>query len=151
MTAAPEPAGHAKPGAPAPARRFPPASPSGADAGPVRRRIGRKSQPAAAGPGPGPPGTVGGDRCQQRLLSQIERAEADPTVDILVRIAEVLDTSCTDLLRRPLLRPDIVRASSLEEAEDETSVNLLFSGHEHSRMEVYRSRLHPHAQSQWVR
>ena len=81
-------------------------------------------------------------------MSQIERAEADPTVDILVRIAEVLDTSCTDLLRRPLLRPDIVGASSLEEAEDETSVNLLFSGHEHSRMEVYRSRLHPHAQRQ---
>ncbi|WP_327365686.1 helix-turn-helix domain-containing protein [Streptomyces sp. NBC_01217] len=82
------------------------------------------------------------------LLSQIERAEANPTVDVLVRIADVLDTNCTDLLRQPLLRPEIVRAASLDEPEDETSVNLLYSGHEHGRIEIYRTRLHPHAQSQ---
>ncbi|MER8084952.1 XRE family transcriptional regulator [Streptomyces sp. NPDC058316] len=82
------------------------------------------------------------------LLSQIERAEANPTVDVLVRIADVLGTSCTDLLRQPLLRPEIVRVSSLDEPEDETSVNLLFSGHEQGRIEIYRTRLHPHAQSQ---
>ncbi|MFF9348879.1 helix-turn-helix domain-containing protein [Streptomyces sp. NPDC014734] len=82
------------------------------------------------------------------LLSQIERAEANPTVDVLVRIADVLDTTCTDLLRQSLLRPEIVRAASLDEPEDETSVNLLFSGHTHGRVEVYRTRLHPHARSQ---
>ncbi|MFE7393035.1 helix-turn-helix domain-containing protein [Streptomyces sp. NPDC057582] len=82
------------------------------------------------------------------LLSQIERAEANPTVDVLVRIADVLDTSCTDLLRQPLLRPEIIRASSLDEPDDETSVNLLFAGHELGRIEIYRTRLHPHAQSQ---
>ncbi|MFD7427164.1 helix-turn-helix domain-containing protein [Streptomyces sp. NPDC059818] len=82
------------------------------------------------------------------LLSQIERAEANPTVDVLVRIADALGTDCTDLLRRPLLRPEIVRAAELVEPEDETSVTLLYSGHEQGRMEIYRTRLHPHAQSQ---
>ncbi|MER5274996.1 XRE family transcriptional regulator [Streptomyces sp. NPDC002809] len=82
------------------------------------------------------------------LLSQIERAEANPTVDVLVRIADVLGTNCTDLLRQPLLEPEIIRAASLDEPEDETSVNLLYSGHEQARMEIYRTRLHPHAQSQ---
>ncbi|WP_327248083.1 cupin domain-containing protein [Streptomyces sp. NBC_01320] len=75
--------------------------------------------------------------------------EANPTVDVLVRIADVLDTSCTDLLRQPLLRPEIIRASSLDEPDDETSVNLLFAGHELGRIEIYRTRLHPHAQSQF--
>lgn len=82
------------------------------------------------------------------LLSQIERAEANPTVDVLVRIADVLGTNCTELLRQPLLGPEIVRAGSLDEPEGETSVNLLFSGHEQGRIEIYRTRLHPHARSQ---
>lgn len=50
------------------------------------------------------------------LLSQIERAEANPTLEILTRLADVLATTCTDLLRRPLLRPEIVRAA--EPAEE---------------------------------
>lgn len=82
------------------------------------------------------------------LLSQIERAEANPTVDVLVRIADVLDTSATDLLRQPMLRPEIVRAGDLHEPEHETSVSLLFSGRAEGRIEIYRSRLHPHDQSQ---
>lgn len=82
------------------------------------------------------------------LLSRIERAEAKQTVDVLVRIADALDTNCTDLLRQPLLQPEIVRAASLDEPEDETPVDLLYSGHEQGRIEIYRTRLHPHAQSQ---
>lgn len=82
------------------------------------------------------------------LLSQIERGEANPTVDVLVRIADVLETSATDLLRQPMLRPEIVRASDLSEPEDETSVSLLFSGRAEGRIELYRSRLHPHDRSQ---
>ncbi|MEW2624956.1 XRE family transcriptional regulator [Streptomyces sp. NPDC048106] len=82
------------------------------------------------------------------LLSQIERSEANPTVDVLVRIAAALDTTCDELLRRPLLRPEIVRAARLPEPPDETSVNLLFADPEPRRTEMYRTRLHPHAQSQ---
>ncbi|MFE5244167.1 MULTISPECIES: helix-turn-helix domain-containing protein [unclassified Streptomyces] len=82
------------------------------------------------------------------LLSQIERAEANPTVDVLVRIADVLETSATDLLRQPMLRPEIVRAGDLHEPDDETSVNLLFAGRGEGRIEIYRSRLHPHDTSQ---
>ncbi|MEW2175500.1 XRE family transcriptional regulator [Streptomyces sp. NPDC005406] len=82
------------------------------------------------------------------LLSQMERAEANPTVDVLVRVADVLGTNCTDLLRQPLLEPEIIRACALDEPEDETSVSLLYAGHEQGRMEIYRTRLHPHAQSQ---
>ncbi|MEU6158980.1 XRE family transcriptional regulator [Streptomyces sp. NPDC047130] len=82
------------------------------------------------------------------LLSQIERAEANPTVDVLVRIADALETTCDELLRRPLLHPEIVRAADLPEPPDETSVHQLFAGHEPGRIELYRTRLHPHAQSQ---
>ncbi|MCQ4214059.1 helix-turn-helix domain-containing protein [Streptomyces longispororuber] len=82
------------------------------------------------------------------LLSQIERAEANPTLDVLSRIADVLDTTCTELLRRPLLEPEIVRAADLTEAAEETTVSLLFTGSAAGRSEFYRSRLHPHAQSQ---
>lgn len=66
---------------------------------------------------------------------------------MLGRIADVQDTSCTDLLRRPLLRPEIIRASSLDEPADETSVNRLFAGHELGRIEICRTRPHPHTQS----
>lgn len=66
---------------------------------------------------------------------------------MLVRIADAPNTRCTDLLRQPLLRPEIIHASSLDEPDDETSVNLLFAGHEQSRIAIYRTRLHPHAQS----
>ncbi|MFF2409444.1 hypothetical protein [Streptomyces sp. NPDC058092] len=43
------------------------------------------------------------------------------------------------LLRQPLLGPDIVHAASLGEPDDETSVNPLFSGHEQGRIEIYRT------------
>ncbi|MEU6359611.1 helix-turn-helix domain-containing protein [Streptomyces albidoflavus] len=82
------------------------------------------------------------------LLSQIERAEANPTLEILTRLADVLATTCTDLLRRPLLRPEIVRAADPAEEPGETSVHFLFAQGELGRAEFYRSRLHPHAQSQ---
>jgi hypothetical protein len=39
------------------------------------------------------------------------------------------------------------RASSLDGPGDETSVNLLFAGHELGRIEIYRTGRHPHAQS----
>ncbi|GJF25383.1 MULTISPECIES: XRE family transcriptional regulator [Streptomyces] len=82
------------------------------------------------------------------MLSQIERSQANPTLDVVSRIAAVLDTDPVDLLRRSLREPEILRADELTEPDGETAVNLLFEGHGHSRFEVYRSRLHPHAQSQ---
>ncbi|MFE4454860.1 helix-turn-helix domain-containing protein [Streptomyces sp. NPDC056796] len=82
------------------------------------------------------------------LLSQIERGEANPTLDVVTRIATVLGTDPVDLLRSSLREPEILRAGDLDEPEGESAVNLLFAAHGHSRFEVYRSRLHPHAQSQ---
>ncbi|GGZ08306.1 helix-turn-helix domain-containing protein [Streptomyces nitrosporeus] len=82
------------------------------------------------------------------LLSQIERGEANPTLDVVTRIATVLRADPVDLLRRSLREPEILRAGELDEPEGESAVNLLFATHGHSRFEVYRSRLHPHAQSQ---
>ncbi|WP_335937337.1 helix-turn-helix domain-containing protein [Streptomyces sp. PTD5-9] len=82
------------------------------------------------------------------LLSQIERGEANPTLDVVTRIATVLRTEPADLLRGSLREPEILRAGELDEPEGESAVNLLFAAHGHSRFEVYRSRLHPHAQSQ---
>lgn len=82
------------------------------------------------------------------LLSQIERAAANPTLDVLTRIADVLETTCTELLRRPLLAPEIVRAADLPGDATETTVDLLFTGGAAGRSEFYSSRLHPHGQSQ---
>ncbi|MFJ8860142.1 helix-turn-helix domain-containing protein [Streptomyces sp. NPDC102451] len=82
------------------------------------------------------------------LLSQIERGEANPTLDVVTRISTVLRTDPVDLLRTSLREPEILRAGELDEPEGESAVNLLFAAHGHSRFEVYRSRLHPHAQSQ---
>ncbi|MFE9953551.1 helix-turn-helix domain-containing protein [Streptomyces sp. NPDC005531] len=82
------------------------------------------------------------------LLSQIERAEANPTVEVLVRLADLMDTTCTDLLRQPLLAPEIIRGADIDEPQDTSAVHLLFTGYDLGRLEVYRSRLHPHAQSQ---
>ncbi|MEU6841983.1 XRE family transcriptional regulator [Streptomyces sp. NPDC046716] len=82
------------------------------------------------------------------LLSQIERAEANPTLDVLHRVASALGTDPAELLRRSLLPPHIVRADELDEPDGETSVNLLFAAPGHGRTEIYRSRLHPHSQSQ---
>jgi len=82
------------------------------------------------------------------LLSQIERGEANPTLDVVTRIATVLHTDPAELLRSSLREPEILRAGELDEPEGESAVNLLFAAHGHSRFEVYRSRLHPHAQSQ---
>ncbi|MFF8690646.1 helix-turn-helix domain-containing protein [Streptomyces sp. NPDC015144] len=82
------------------------------------------------------------------LLSQIERGEANPTLDVVTRIAAVLRTDPADLLRGSLREPEILRAGEIDEPDGESAVNLLFAAHGHSRFEVYRSRLHPHAQSQ---
>ncbi|MFD7131654.1 helix-turn-helix domain-containing protein [Streptomyces sp. NPDC059894] len=82
------------------------------------------------------------------LLSQIERGEANPTLDVVTRIAGVLETDPAELLRRSLRRPEILRAAELAEPEGESAVNLLFAAYGHGRFEVYRSRLHPHAHSQ---
>ncbi|MEV0490051.1 XRE family transcriptional regulator [Streptomyces atratus] len=103
-----------------------------------RRRLGRgwslREQPA-------------GDRRQQGTAvpdracrSQSDRRHAGA-------IADVRDTGCTDLLRRPLLRPEINRASSLDGPDEETSVNRLFADHELGRIEICRTRPHLHAQS----
>ncbi|MFF0224167.1 helix-turn-helix domain-containing protein [Streptomyces sp. NPDC004629] len=82
------------------------------------------------------------------LLSQIERAEANPTVEVLVRVADALDTSTSELLRRPLPRPEIVRTSALPVPPGEIAVHLLFSSHEHGRTELYRTVLPPRSRSQ---
>lgn len=90
------------------------------------------------------------------LLSQIERAEANPTVEVLVRLSALLQTTATDLLRQPLTAPEIIRGVDLDGPladaatadGDASAVHLLFTGHELGRFEVYRSRLSPHATSQ---
>jgi XRE family transcriptional regulator, regulator of sulfur utilization len=92
------------------------------------------------------------------LLSQIERGQANPTVEVLVRLSDLLDTTATDLLRQPLLAPEIIRGADLDgplgaSADghghgDASTVHLLFTGYDLGRFEVYRSRLFPHAKSQ---
>ncbi|MDT0421816.1 cupin domain-containing protein [Streptomyces evansiae] len=58
-----------------------------------------------------------------------------------------LDTSRPELLRRPLPRPESVRAAELAVPDGEISVHLLFSGHEHGRTGLYRTVLPPRGRS----
>ncbi len=82
------------------------------------------------------------------LISQIERAVANPTVEVLARIAHALDSPVDEILRARLTEPEIVRGAGFGPGPaDETLVQLLFSSHERARFEMYRSALPPHARS----
>lgn len=71
------------------------------------------------------------------LLSQIERGVANPTVDILARIADAVDLSFTELTRSPLLGPEVLRSGESEPLMvGETSVRTLFAGAERRRFEL---------------
>lgn len=76
------------------------------------------------------------------LLSQIERAVANPTVAALTRIAQVLDLTFADLTRTPIFEPEIVRAG--ESPVDGPSARMLFLMAERRRFEICEGQLPAH-------
>ncbi|MEN9504114.1 MAG: hypothetical protein RI958_40 [Actinomycetota bacterium] len=77
------------------------------------------------------------------LLSQIERAVANPTLAALTRIAQVLDLTFVELTRMMLLEPEIVRAAD-SAVLDGPSARMLFVMNERRRFDVSEGQLPPH-------
>lgn len=82
------------------------------------------------------------------LLSQIERGVANPTLDVLGRLATALDLTVSDLIRPTLTAPEIVRADADSFVEvGEIGVRTLFTTFERRRMELSESQLPPRFRS----
>jgi transcriptional regulator with XRE-family HTH domain len=74
------------------------------------------------------------------LLSQIERGVANPTIGVLTRIADALDVTVHELLRSPLLAPEVVTGGWADLATlDEVAVRTLFTSFERRRLEISES------------
>jgi transcriptional regulator with XRE-family HTH domain len=71
------------------------------------------------------------------LLSQIERGVANPTIGVLTRVADALDVTLHELVRSPLLAPQLVPGGWNELASlDEVAVRTLFTSFERRRLEI---------------
>lgn len=80
------------------------------------------------------------------LLSQIERGVANPSLDVLGRLATALDVSVSDLIRPVLLEPEVVRSEGAAMG-DEIEVRTLFTTFERRRMELSEAHLPARVQS----
>ncbi len=76
------------------------------------------------------------------LLSQIERGVANPTLDVLGRLATALDVTVGDLIRTHLTEPEVIRAQpGVALPVSEIEVRTLFTTFERCRVEVSESLL----------
>lgn len=74
------------------------------------------------------------------LLSQIERGVANPTIGVLTRIADALDVTLHELVRSPLLAPQLVPGDWSDLGSiDEVAVRTLFTSFERRRLEISES------------
>lgn len=80
------------------------------------------------------------------LLSQIERGVANPTLDVLGRLAAALDVSVSDLIRPVLLEPQVIRSEG-DATGDDIEVRTLFSTFERRRIELSEAYLPAGVQS----
>jgi transcriptional regulator with XRE-family HTH domain len=76
------------------------------------------------------------------LLSQIERAVANPTVVALTRIATALDVSFADLTRPTMVETEIIRAESVE--SDSPRARMLFAMMNRRRFDISEGKLPAH-------
>ena len=82
------------------------------------------------------------------LLSQIERSVANPTIDVLARVASALDLSVSDLLRTHLGAPEVIRRGEGPEIQlEDVSIRTLFAISDRRRMDVSEGTLPPHTRS----
>lgn len=81
------------------------------------------------------------------LLSQIERGVANPTLDVLGRLAAALDLTVADLIRSHLAEPEVIRSDGEALPVDEIEVRTLFTTFERRRTELSESRLPAGVQS----
>ena len=76
------------------------------------------------------------------LLSQIERAVANPTVVTLTRIAAALDISFADLTRSTAIDTEIIRADSAD--SDQPRARMLFAMMQRRRFDISEGKLPAH-------
>jgi len=74
------------------------------------------------------------------LLSQIEREVANPTVAVLIRIAQALDLTFSELTRPAAGAPEIIRSTG---TPDSSGARMLFSMMERRRFDLSEGMLHP--------
>jgi transcriptional regulator with XRE-family HTH domain len=76
------------------------------------------------------------------LLSQIENCQANPTIDVLARIATALNLSVSDLIRTPVLAPEVIRSDErVQNVSSDVLVRTLFSPSDRRRFELSEGRL----------
>lgn len=76
------------------------------------------------------------------LISQIENSQANPTIDVLVRISSALNLTITDLIRTPLLVPEVIRrGEGPESVGPNVIIRTLFSTSDRRRFELAEGRL----------
>lgn len=82
------------------------------------------------------------------LLSQVERSVANPTVEVLVRIAAALDLTFSELTRSPMIAPEVIRRNEGPAMLDGSVVlRALFGSSERRRFELAEGVLPPHTSS----
>ncbi|GAB3197913.1 cupin domain-containing protein [Nocardioides hungaricus] len=76
------------------------------------------------------------------LLSQIERAVANPTIGVLTRVADALGVTLHELVRSPLLAPQRVTGdwADLDDLDD-VALRTLFTSFERRRLEISEAAL----------
>lgn len=71
------------------------------------------------------------------LLSQIERGVANPTIGVLTRVADALDVTLHELVRSPLLAPQLIPGTWNDlDSLDDVAVRTLFTSFERRRIEI---------------
>jgi transcriptional regulator with XRE-family HTH domain len=76
------------------------------------------------------------------LLSQVENGVANPTLQVLTRIAAALDATLGELVRSPLTAPELIHADWADpEHAHEVAIRTLFTSFERRRLEVSESAM----------
>ncbi|MEU8324871.1 XRE family transcriptional regulator [Nonomuraea sp. NPDC048881] len=78
------------------------------------------------------------------LISQIERGVANPTIEVLTRLAGALELTFAELTRTRLAEPEVLRRSEgLPVAVGDTTVRGLFAAADRRRFELAEGELPP--------
>jgi transcriptional regulator with XRE-family HTH domain len=86
------------------------------------------------------------------LLSKIERAEGNPSIETLYRIAAAIGCPMSELLELDASRLDVVRADEgrvIPYDEAAIALRLIFASQPLRRLEIFRCLMEPNTRSEW--
>lgn len=82
------------------------------------------------------------------LISQVERGVANPTIEVLTRLAAALDLTFAELTRTHLLEPEVIRRDEgMPQVVGDTTVRSLFAAADRRRFELAEGDLPPMTRS----